>query len=300
MDVWPQHEKHLVGLVVRGAGRIAGRVATLNGSRKTLDWLQDEFFVAMTDEVDRAGAPNRVAAGMFGTTHRTFLRRTAAAREGLGTVGSSLWWQIRETVAKRPLTRQEIVARYARHPPDLMASILRDMTRNGWLVKVADSYSAAADGAEWSEERLRNYVESRALTHGLPSLEQLVEETGLPEARLEAALSALPKLIDRPQVLTDFLLWRFLALFAESALFVLYSRVGGEAVAGVVHTLTFTNDRTAVDRLHSLFERTSRAFSEGYVEAVEGQLDGTAEEHLYTCSMTETIVPSNGWIDSPS
>ena len=301
MQNWARQHREIVSSLVRGVGRIAGRAATLDGRRSTVDWLQDEFFLAMADEMETSGVTQRIAAGMFGVSRRTYLRQKEAARQRQGMVGGSLWWSVREVLSAQSLSREAVMARFANRNERVIASILRDMLENGWLSEQNGLLVVTQTSAPWTEELLTQYVESARHIRPPATLGELVSQTGLAPDVVERVLQTEEEASGRARAFSvspnAFERLAGLALVSQSFLAALYTRLADvpNEHRVVLHSVSLERAEEPLRRFRETFDAAVRAHKDANADVLADTVDGVAGSTRYTSVFVETVTPAVGW-----
>ena len=239
MEVWRDFERSFVGLVVRSAGKIVARASTVDGARKPLSWVLDEFFLGITDELEELGVSRRIAAGMFGVSRRTYLRQVHAAQAGVDAMGESLWWSVLRVLRSEPMSREDVMARFSRHPPELLGAILFDMLGTHML-EDRDGLLVATDEVDaWSDERLLNFINLLDAEGGVPAASELAATLGVDVERVEHVLDLPRDLL--PVVNAEHeALWGMLGMLVEHTYMAVMRELSGESVDSYVYRIRIT------------------------------------------------------------
>lgn len=243
MELWRGYERSFVRLVAHGAGKLVARAATVDGARKPLSWAVDEFFLGISTELERLGVARRVAAGMFGVSRRTYLRKLQAAEIGTQTGVDSLWWGVLQELRAESLTRPALMAKFARHSPEMLGSIVFDLLESGLIEERDGRYVGTNVVDEWSEERLQNFICLFAGRHGLPSSEELAVTLGVAQTRIEEALDGEDLHLTVEDAEHE-ALWGLLELFVEHGYLIAHRELSGVSTDGLVYRIALTESGT--------------------------------------------------------
>lgn len=193
MKFWTGALERYAQTIARESGRLLAILATNEGARMKLDWLLDTVFVAMVDELADRGVPRRVAADMFGFSHRTLQRRYAAATEGLDIRGRSVWTNIVEILRDGPLVREDVVGRVKHVPQVVVASVLNDMLENGWLEERGERLHLVAEiGKNYSDDELHRHTDIRRRAEPDVTPEEVAAAIGVDVERIESVWEKSP------------------------------------------------------------------------------------------------------------
>lgn len=154
--MWECSAQRLVRSVVSRAGKFAACIATRQHARENLSWVQDVFFLAMGEELDRLGVPRAAAADMFNVSTRTYRRRLHAARATCEPA-SSVWNLLASRLAE-PAFRDEILSWFPDAMQEAVLTLVHDMHRAGWLELKGSRYLFSAKDVSWSDEMVCQYV----------------------------------------------------------------------------------------------------------------------------------------------
>lgn len=155
---WNRYQRKFAAAAAREAGRLVARVATSGGARRPVGWAVDEFFASMAEELDAQGVSVRVAASMLGTSRRTYQRQVQGAHNGRHAEASSLWWDVVRSLANQPAKREELLARFARHPAELVASILFDQIDSGIVFESEGRLRTRQHGRVWDDAQIMDLI----------------------------------------------------------------------------------------------------------------------------------------------
>jgi hypothetical protein len=140
----------------------------------------------MVDELAERGVPRRVAADMFGMSHRTLQRRYSAAVDALEVSGRSVWTTIVELLRDGSLSREEVTGRLQHVPPVVVSSVLNNMLESGWLAENKGRLELVASlEREWTDESLHHYVDVRRRAEPGVLIDTVADDLGLTVERLD-------------------------------------------------------------------------------------------------------------------
>lgn len=144
----------LIRALVSQTTILVARLATTQGGRASLARIPDQVFLGLVRELERQGVGRKVSADMFGVGLRTHRRQIHRVMERTGAGGRSLWEAILESLAQseKPLSRDEVLQRFARDDELQVRAILRDLCASGLVEKRGRtrhaSYEASPRGRE--------------------------------------------------------------------------------------------------------------------------------------------------------
>jgi hypothetical protein len=192
MELWTRQLEGLTEDIARGAGRLVARVAISGDERRPIHWVQETFLLGIVDELEQSGVSRKVAADMLGVTRRTLSRQMNAAQSAAELREGSTWARILEAISQGPIRREELLGRFRGVESRTLASILLDMVECGVIEEDGGLLRrTSGDGEAISDEQIRRYLAiARALRDKL-SADEVAEELGVEEARVESFMASL-------------------------------------------------------------------------------------------------------------
>lgn len=188
MSDWSKSSFRFARAVAYRAGRLVANVAARDGQRRNVGWAVDTFFAGIVDELDAQHIPKKVAANMFGMSHRTYQRRTNEPRPDSGGVTTSN--QLLTKLAT-PASRETLTSWFPASLQSELGAMLLDLLAAGKITRDDGVYRALEEPGDWTDARLEYTL--YALHHrGEPvDPETLAQETGVPASRWVDALARL-------------------------------------------------------------------------------------------------------------
>lgn len=196
--------RELARATLRLSAQVIARVATHNGQRQSLGWVQDAFVLELVDALEEQGVPRRVTADMLGMSRRTLQRRIQAVRSGAEAHGLTSWSRVHRLVSEAgPITMVDLVDRVPGVPADVVASLVHDMLRTGWLQERRDRFIARPPSTLDIEAIALLLHLRRDAGEPLPEVDELAETLGLSTERaievLNLAHGSRERIVEDPQ-----------------------------------------------------------------------------------------------------
>jgi hypothetical protein len=200
--------ERLISNIVRQTTVLIARLSTAGGVRSPLARVADQVFVGLVSELERQGVGKKVAADMFGLALRSYQLKVQRLQESASQGGTTLWAAVRDFVEERgPVTRANILARFARDDEASVGGILNDLVESGLVYRAGrgaesvframsrDELAALAGGD--SDGARAALVWLAVCRDGPLGLEAAAQSTGL---GLEDVGAAIARLVDAGRV----------------------------------------------------------------------------------------------------
>lgn len=192
----------LIDAIVRQTTVLVAQLATTSGNRATLAGTANQVFMSLVTELKRQGLGNKVIADMFGLALRTYHNRIQRLTESRSFAGQSVWEAVLDYARESgPVTRAQVLARFARDEPAQVRAVLSDLVGSELLMRTGrgDSttfrYATGADrvpGEQASDlERVAQLLWVAIHRYGPVTKASLAEIVPASEAEICAALEAL-------------------------------------------------------------------------------------------------------------
>lgn len=193
MKGWSPESFRFVRTLAAETGRAIVSNATVEGMRRSLDWVDDMVLRGILDELDARGVSRKVAADMLGITPRTLRRQVAAQQEARqDEEATTIWVQIIDLLLTVPMTRGEVEGQFPHIEPERIGGILHDMKEEGWLRVEAGKLVAETAPNDINDEELDSWIRARVeLVDLSPKLGELTSWFGLDRARLLESLGRI-------------------------------------------------------------------------------------------------------------
>jgi hypothetical protein len=158
----------LIDSVVQQVTVLIAQLATSGGARAPVAHIASQVFVDLAHELEAQGLSRKVSADMFGMALRAYQRKLARLSSEAPGRGDTLWRSLLDLIeAEGPLTRSEVLSRYASDDETLIRGVLHDLCESGLLA--CTGKGADAEYRARSERELRRQV-TRANERGLDEL----------------------------------------------------------------------------------------------------------------------------------
>jgi len=128
----------LIDSIVRQTTVLVAQLATSGGARAQLAHVANQVFLDLSAELHNQGVGRRVSADMFGMALRTYLRKIRRLSESTTDRGESLWNAVLDHLGRdgQVVTRGQIISRFQRDDPELVAGVLHDLCESGLVFRV--------------------------------------------------------------------------------------------------------------------------------------------------------------------
>jgi hypothetical protein len=148
----------LIDSVVQQVTVLIAQLATSGGARAPVAHIASQVFVDLAHELQAQGLSRKVSADMFGMALRAYQRKLARLTTEVPGRADTLWRGLLDLIdAEGPLTRSEVLERYASDDETLIRGVLHDLCDSGLL-------ACSGKGAD-AEYRARSERKSRARTN---------------------------------------------------------------------------------------------------------------------------------------
>jgi hypothetical protein len=128
------HAARLIDALVRQTTVLVATLATASGQRAQLAHVANLVFADLVRELREQGIGNKVIADMFGMALRTYRRKVARLSASQTVHGKSLWEAVFAHVQQHgPLSRSDVLRRFARDDETVLRSVLLDLIESGLL-----------------------------------------------------------------------------------------------------------------------------------------------------------------------
>lgn len=143
----------LIDSIVRQTTVLVAQLATSGGARAHLAHVANQVFLDLAEELHRQGVGRKVSADMFGLALRTYLRKIRRLSESATDRGESLWDAVLDFLGGdgKVATRTEILRRFHRDDPELVAGVLHDLCESGLVFRVGSGPLSAYRAATKEE-----------------------------------------------------------------------------------------------------------------------------------------------------
>lgn len=193
----------LIDAIVRQTTVLIAQLATAGGGRAQLSHTANQVFLDLASALKEQGLGNKVIADMFGMALRTYQIKLQRLSESQTERGKSLWEALLAFVHEHgrlePVSRAQIMKRFAYDDPASVKGVLRDLVDSGLIFRagrgdfteyrVADL--RAGEEGPGTDERL-DHVVWLAVHRLAPAKRQDLSDALLLSAeRLEASLERL-------------------------------------------------------------------------------------------------------------
>jgi hypothetical protein len=193
----------LIDALVRQTTVLIAQLATAAGARAALAHTANQVFMDLVSELKEQGLGNKVIADMFGLSLRTYHNRIARLSESTTDRGRSLWEAMLSHVQEHgPLSRAEVLGRFARDDEASVKGVLKDLVDSGMIFRAGrgdfTTYQAASVG-EGSREALSSAARTAPFVwlviyrHGALTRGELGERVAVHASLLDEALELLVK-----------------------------------------------------------------------------------------------------------
>lgn len=194
--------KLLIDGFVRQTMVLIAQVATMSGVRTPLAHLANQVFLDLTQALEQQGLGRKVVADMFGLALRSYQQKVDRITESASNAGVTLWEAVHSHLTEHsPVSRAELLRRFASDDPASVAGILHDLVESGLVYKAgrgdavvyrvapADDLRHALAGEP--RETAQAYAWAAIYRQGPLAREQLLDALPFDAAVLDAALDAL-------------------------------------------------------------------------------------------------------------
>jgi hypothetical protein len=190
------HAALLIDSIVRQTTVLIAALATSAGQRAQLAHIANLVFADLVRELRDQGVGNKVIADMFGMALRTYRRKVARMSESRTERGRSLWEAVLRHVQQGPVSRSDVLLRFAREDDEVLRSVLVDLVESGLLLRTGTEDAPMLEATRPEDavndagalESLVLVALHRSGPLGVAEIAQIVP-AGAPE--LEAALARL-------------------------------------------------------------------------------------------------------------
>lgn len=135
--------ERVISAIVRQTTVLVARLSTTGGLRSPLARVADQVFVGLVEELERQGVGKKVVADMFGMALRSYQLKVQRLQESATEGGTTLWAAVRRHVEERgPLTRDDVLRRFARDDEASVGGILSDLVDSGLVFRAGRGGSA--------------------------------------------------------------------------------------------------------------------------------------------------------------
>ncbi len=125
----------LIQFIVRQTTILIAQLATAGRARAPLALIAGQVFSDLVSELERQGVSRQVTADMFGLSLRTFQRKMQRMEESSTELGRSTWEAVLEFIRSREfVSRNEILAKFARDDDAQVKSVLRDLRESRFVL----------------------------------------------------------------------------------------------------------------------------------------------------------------------
>jgi hypothetical protein len=200
------HAALLIDSIVRQTTVLIAALATRAGQRAQLAHVANLVFADLVRELRDQGVGNKVIADMFGMALRTYRRKVARMSESRTEHGRSLWEAVLRYVQQEgPVSRGEVLQRFARDDDEVLRSVLLDLIETGLLLRTGAEDTAILEATR-PEDAVNDagMLESLVLvalhSSGPLAVAQIAQVVPADVAQLEAALA---RLVDSSAVILE-------------------------------------------------------------------------------------------------
>jgi hypothetical protein len=190
----------LIDAIVRQTTVLIAALATSAGQRATLSRVADQVFADLVRELSDQGVGHKVIADMFGMALRTYHKHVARLAASTTEHGKSLWEAVLTYVEERgPVSRAEVLGRFARDSDATVRGVLRDLVESGLVYQSGRAETTSYRAADAKEtlarrrdpETLDRLVQVAIYRNGPVDRTRLAEIVPVDDALLDASLSRL-------------------------------------------------------------------------------------------------------------
>lgn len=122
----------LIDAVVRQTTVMIAQLATTGGNRAHLAHTANQVFLDLVGALREQGLGSKVIADMFGMALRTYHQRVQRLGESRTERGRTLWEAVFDYLQQNgPVTRAEVLRRFARDDEVVLRSLLKDLVGSG-------------------------------------------------------------------------------------------------------------------------------------------------------------------------
>lgn len=122
----------LIDAVVRQTTVMIAQLATTGGNRAHLAHTANQVFLDLVGALREQGLGSKVIADMFGMALRTYHQRVQRLSESRTDRGRTLWEAVFDYLQQNgPVTRAEVLRRFARDDEMVLRSLLKDLVGSG-------------------------------------------------------------------------------------------------------------------------------------------------------------------------
>lgn len=137
------HAKLLIESIMRQTTVLIAQLASTAGIRAPLAHLADEIFLNLSRELEDQGVSRKVVADMFGMALRGYQRRVRRLSSPQMEGGRTLWQDVIQLLQDRErATKVELLNTFDRDDPSIVAAVLTDLVRTGFVSKTGSGASA--------------------------------------------------------------------------------------------------------------------------------------------------------------
>jgi hypothetical protein len=158
----------LIDSVVQQVTVLIAQLATSGGARAPVAHIASQVFVDLARELQAQGMSRKVSADMFGMALRAYQRKLARLTSEVPGRADTLWRSLLDLIeSEGPLSRGEVLARYASDDETLIRGVLHDLCDSGLLACAGQGVDAEYRAR--SERELQRQA-TRANESGLDEL----------------------------------------------------------------------------------------------------------------------------------
>lgn len=139
----------LIDAVVRQTTVMIAQLATTGGNRAHLAHTANQVFLDLVGALREQGLGSKVIADMFGMALRTYHQRVQRLSESRTDRGRTLWEAVFDYMQHNgPVTRAEVLRRFARDDEMVLRSLLKDLVGSGVVSRTGRGDHVRYDVAE--------------------------------------------------------------------------------------------------------------------------------------------------------
>lgn len=186
----------LIHAIVRQTTVLIATLATSSGQRAQLAAVANSVWSDLVRELREQGLGNKVIADMFGMALRTYHRKVARMSGSRTLQGRSLWEAVLGHIQQHgPLSRGEVLVRFARDDAATLHSVIADLVSSGLVDSQGDGESARLQAAHVEADAQSANIDPLVLVtlhrHGPLDLEGITAHVPAATETLDAALRRL-------------------------------------------------------------------------------------------------------------
>lgn len=133
----------LIDAIVHQTTILIAELSTAAGLRAPLAHVADQVFLDLSKAIEAQGVSRKVAADMFGLAIRSYQKKVQRVTESTLTRTQTLWENVLDYLGERgSASRRELLKRYQREDPIVVASVLSDLVSNGLLYRTGTGDSS--------------------------------------------------------------------------------------------------------------------------------------------------------------